>query len=274
MHEAAFQQCQSAPSLCSLPRPKQIINALISPLGTPAYGYLMPGYPFAVSTPLEKYTNYDPELAQRLLAEAGFPKGKGFPNITFSYPTNPSGLNPQLAESVVQAVSDGSTPSCSVAVRLLLLQEVDQTTFYQKMSAKPDTQIQMGFITYGMDYFDANNMLSVYKSEQQGGRHDWNSTQYDNLLAQGRAAFNHNQRQEIYTEAQTLLTREAPAVFIWHGLYSHLTWPYMTGPALNKNTDGYTGLEWPQYATNSTNQQGLYVANNVHHYPRRSESGL
>jgi ABC-type transport system substrate-binding protein len=251
-----------------------IIKALIAPLGTPAYGYLMPGYPFAVSAPLEKYTNYDPELALKLLAEAGFPKGKGFPSITFSYPSNPSGLNPQLAESVVQALSDGWNTTLFGGSTTLLLQQVDQTTFYTNMSAKPDTKIQMGFITYGMDYFDASNMLSVYKSEQEGGRHDWNSTQYDNLLAQGAAAFNHNQRQEIYTEAQTLLTREAPGVFLWHGLYSHLTWPYLTGSALSKNVDGYTGLEWPQFATNSTNQEGLYVANTVHNYPRASESGL
>jgi ABC-type transport system substrate-binding protein len=251
-----------------------IIKALIAPLGTPAYGYLMPGYPFAVSQPLEQYTNYDPDLAQKLLAEAGFPKGKNFPSITFSYPTTPSGLSPQLAETVVQALSDGWNTTLFGGSTTLLLQQVDITSFYQKMSAKPDTQIQMGFITYGMDYFDASNMLSVYKSEQQGGRHDWNSTQYDNLLAQGAAAFNHNQRQEIYTEAQTLLTREAPAVFVWHGLYSHLTWPYLTGPALDKNTDGYTGLEWPQFQTFSTNQQGLYVANNLNKYPRASESGL
>jgi oligopeptide transport system substrate-binding protein len=250
-----------------------IIKALIAPLGTPAYGYLMPGYPFAVSAPLEKYTNYDPELALKLLAEAGYPKGKGFPTITFSYPTNPSGLDPQLAETVVQAVSDGFNTTLFGGNATLLLQQLDTTTFYNKMEAKPDTQLQMGFITYGMDYFDASNMLSVYKSEQQGGRHDWNNTQYDNLLAQGAAAFNHNQRQEIYTEAQTLLTREAPAVFIWHGLYSHLTWPYLTGPALSKNVDGYTGLEWPQFATNSTNQQNLYVANTVSKYPRASESG-
>ena len=54
----------------------QIISALLPGLAIPAYGYLMEGYPFAVSKPLEKYTNYDPAKAQKLLAEAGYPKGK------------------------------------------------------------------------------------------------------------------------------------------------------------------------------------------------------
>jgi ABC-type transport system substrate-binding protein len=252
----------------------QIIDALLKPLAIPAYGYLMPGYPFAVSEPLEKYTNYDPAMAQKLLAEAGFPNGKGFPTITFSYPSGPSGLNPLLVETIVQALSDAWNTTLFGGNTTLLLQELDTTDFYTKMEAKPDTQLQMGFITYGMDYFDASNMLSVYKSEAMGGRHDWNNAQYDNLLAQGAAEFNTAKRQEIYTEAQTLMTKEAPAVFIWHGLYAYLNWPYLQGPALAPNYLGYSGLEWPQFATFSTNQEQLYIGTTSKHYPRAGESGL
>ena len=53
----------------------------------------------------------------------------------------------------------------------LLLSEMDASTFYSKMEALP-TQVEMGFVSYGMDYFDASNMLSVYKG---GGRHDWDN---------------------------------------------------------------------------------------------------
>src|SRR5262249_33834651 len=34
----------------------------------------------------------DPEAARRLLAEAGYPNGKGFPAIEFHYPTSDNGL--------------------------------------------------------------------------------------------------------------------------------------------------------------------------------------
>jgi ABC-type transport system substrate-binding protein len=132
----------------------------------------------------------------------------------------------------------------------------------------------MGFGTYGMDYFDASNMLSIYKSEQMGGRHDWNNTQYDNLLAQGAAAFNPAKRQEIYTEAQVLMTQQAPAVFIWHGLYAYLNWPYLQGSALAPNYLGYSGLEWPQFVPFSTNQEELYIGTTNGSYPRANESGL
>ncbi len=248
-----------------------IIQALLAPLAVPAYGYLMPGYPFAISDPLKKYTNYNPELAQRLLAEAGYPGGKNFPSVTFSFPAATGALISSTVESVVQALSDNWNQVLFGGNSTLLLSQMDTATFYSKMEAQPETEIEMGFVSYGFDYFDASNMLSVYKA---GGRHDWDNAQYDNLLTQGAAQFNHAKRQEIYTEAQTLLTSQAPAVFVFHGLDGYLMWPYVEGPALATNYLGYNGIQWPGFFPHSTNQQGIYIGKNVGSFPRVGESGL
>lgn len=101
---------------------------------------------------------------------------------------------------------------------------------------------------------------------------DWDNAQYDNLLTEGAAQFNKAKRQEIYTEAQTLLTSQAPAVFIFHGLDKYLTWPYLEGPALAKNYLGYDGLQWPGFFPFSTYQEGIYIGKNVKQYPRQGES--
>jgi ABC-type transport system substrate-binding protein len=248
-----------------------IISALLAPLALPAYGYLMEGYPFAVSEPLKKYTNYNPALAQSLLAQAGYPNGKGFPEVTFSYPAQLGSLDPVTTGLFVQALAANWNQVLFGGGSTLLLQELDNATFYQKMEAQPETEIEMGAVSYGMDYFDASNMLSVYKS---GGRHDWDNARYDHLLAEGAAASNHSQRQEIYTEAQVLMTSQAPAVFVFYGLYAYLMWPYVQGPALAKNYLGYSGIEWPGFFPFSSNQQGIYIANNAGQYPRQSQSGL
>lgn len=244
-----------------------LIQSLLAPVAIPAYGYLSPGYPFAVTTPLEKYTNYDPTLAQKLLAEAGFPGGKGFPTITFSYPAAEV-LSSTLTGSVVQALAASWNAVLFNGNSTILLQELDNTTFYSKLEAVP-TQLDMAFCTYGMDYFDASNMLSVYKA---GGRHDWDNARYDDLLAEGASQSNHAKRQEIYTDAQVLLTDQAPGVFIWHGLYAFLYWPFVQGPALTKNDLGYDGLEWPGYISDMPDQ--LWIASDSRSYPRAGERGL
>jgi len=248
-----------------------IINALIAPLGKPAYGYLMPGFPFSNQSPLIKYTNYDPTTAQKLLAKAGYPNGKGFPEVTFSYPAQLGTMDPVVTGLFVQALAANWNKVLFGGNSTLLLQELDNATFYAKMQAKPETQIDMGAVSYGMDYFDASNMLGVY---QGGGRHDWNNAQYDHLLAQGAAVANHEQRQEIYTHAQVLQTSQAPAVFVFFGLGAYLQAPYLQGPTLAKNSLGYNGIQWPGFFPFSTHQQGLYVANTVGQYSRQSESGL
>jgi oligopeptide transport system substrate-binding protein len=240
-----------------------LIDSLLAPLAIPAYGYLMPGYPFAVSTPLEKYTNYDPSLAQQLLSEAGYPGGKGFPSVTFNWWANAA----SNTEEVVQALTANWNKVLGINVEL---QEIDKTTFYAKMNHIP-TQLQMGFVSYGMDYFDASNMLSVYKS---GGRHNWNNAQYDSLLAKGAAESNTAERQAIYTQAQELLTDQAPGVFIFHLLYGYLYWPYLEGQALGTNQLGYDGIQWPGFFSTSSSLTELYVADNVSDYTRQNESGV
>ena len=58
-----------------------LINSVLAPLATPAYGYLTPGYPFAVEDPLKPLTNYGPGEGQvaarrrRLPGRQGLPRG-------------------------------------------------------------------------------------------------------------------------------------------------------------------------------------------------------
>ena len=248
-----------------------IIKGLLAPLAIPAYGFLEPGFPFSVTEPLKKYQDYDPKLAQRLLAKAGYPGGKGFPEVTFSYPSNVGAIGPQTTPSVVDAMAYNYNQVLFGGATTVLQQAMDIPTFYKKMTVTPThkTEIEMGFISYGMDYFDGSNMLSIYTS---AGRHDWDDKTYDNLWAQGGEIADVAKRQEIYTEAQIRLSSQAPAAFAFFGLGGYMMWPYVQGPTLAKNYLGYDGIQWPGFYPHSTNQQGLYIANNVGQYPRQSES--
>ena len=197
-----------------------IINALLAPLAIPAYGYLMEGYPFAISQPLEKYTNYDPELAQKLLAEAGYPKGKGFPTVTFSYPAG-NGVARQHHRGARRAgaLATTGTRSCSAGNSTLLLSEMDTSTFYTKMEALP-TQVEMGFVSYGMDYFDASNML-----ERLQGRRPPRLGQRPVRQPAGPGCRRVQQGQapgDLHARRRSCSPTQAPGVFVFHGLDAYL----------------------------------------------------
>jgi ABC-type transport system substrate-binding protein len=231
-----------------------IIKGILAPLAVPAYGALMPGFPSSVNDDLKSLTNFDPAQAKKLLADAGYPDGKGFPEVTFYI----RGNGPTTDAAVTQALAAGWQQTLGVKVKL---QTYDSPTFMGKLNAKP-TAIPFGWISYGMDYFDASNMLGVWKG---GGRHNWNSTQFDNLLKQAGPETDQQKRNGLYADAQKLLTTEASSLFVYYQLHGYFYQPFFKGDSLDKDKYGYDGIEWGANGTNSYNGQvqTVYIANNV-----------
>jgi ABC-type transport system substrate-binding protein len=232
-----------------------IIKAILAPLAIPAYGALMPGYPSSINSDLQPLTNYDPAKAKQLLAAAGYPNGQGFPNVTFYV----RGNGPATDAAVTQALVAGWKQVLGVNIGL---QTLDQPSFMTKLNAKP-TQMPFGWISYGMDYFDASNMLGVWKG---GGRHNWNNKQYDTLLAEAGPETDQAKRNALYADAQKLLTQDASSLFVYFQLHGYYYQPYYQGAALAKDKYNYDGIEWPGVGTATYDLQSLYIANNVDQY--------
>ena len=87
-----------------------------------------------------------------------------------------------------------------------------------------------------MDYLDATNMLSVWKS---GGRHNWNNAEFDKLVKDGGAITDDPAaRTKTMKEAERLLVEDAPGVFVYHQLVGQLQKPYRKGRGRTPNTYG------------------------------------
>lgn len=232
-----------------------IIKNVLAPLAMPAYGFLMPGYPSAIYDELKPLTNFDPAKAKQLLAEAGYPDGKGFPEVTFYV----RGGGPPTDPAVTQALAAGWQQVLGVKIKL---QTLDMPGFMSKLNAKP-TQMPFGWISYGMDYFDASNMLGVWLG---GGRHDWNNAQYDKLIKEANPLTDQEKRNALYADAQKLLTGDAAGIFVYHQLHGYYYQPYyMGGDYFKPDKYGYDGQEWPG-GTASYGFPSIYIANNVDKY--------
>ena len=139
-----------------------LIKQIIKPSqGIPAFSFLMPGFPAANSEGLKDIQSYDPATAKQLLADAGFPDGKGFPKLTL-WLRNEAPVRQAMAQAIAASIKQNLGIDVEVSNK-------ETKTFTDAMNAKP-TQIQFGMVSYGFDFLDPYNMLSVWLG---GGRHNW-----------------------------------------------------------------------------------------------------
>jgi peptide/nickel transport system substrate-binding protein/oligopeptide transport system substrate-binding protein len=124
------------------------------------------------------------------------------------------------------------------------------------LTAKP-TEILLGFVSYGMDFLDPYNMLSVWLS---GGRHSWANEEFDRLVKEG-ASFTgeSDERIALFQDAERILVEDVPGVFVYHETPVQLIKPWLKGPFKESDANGIAALHWPGYTTMSTVPAELYI---------------
>lgn len=225
-----------------------IKSQILGPAGTPAYSWLAPGFPASDSEGLSSIQNFDVAKAKELLAAAGYADPSTFPPqvLQVRSPT-------PLISSVAQASANMLRDNLGIAIEV---QDVDSDTFMDSLNAKP-TEILLGFVSYGMDFLDPYNMLSVWLS---GGRHSWANDDYDQLVREA-ASFtgDPDERTTMFQDAERILVEDVPGVFVYHETPVQLIKPWVKGVFLEPDASGITSLHWPGYSAGSTVPAELYI---------------
>jgi oligopeptide transport system substrate-binding protein len=141
--------------------------------------------------------------ARRLLAEAGFPGGRGLPPIQLLY--NTSSNNKQIAE----AVQEMWRKNLGVNSDLLnqewkVYLDSEQTENYQ--------MARSGWIA---DYQDPHVFLEIWETANGNNNTLWSNPQYDRLLHQALEAKDNAARYECYQQMDAILVDECPVIPIY-----------------------------------------------------------
>lgn len=227
-----------------------IIQQIIKPSqGTAAYSFLMPGFPASNTAGLKGIQNYDIAAAKQLMTDAGYPGGKGFPKVTL-WLRNEAPVRQAMAQAIAASMKQNLGIDVEVSNK-------ENKTFTDAMNAKP-TQIQFGMVSYGMDFLDPYNMLSVWLT---GGRHNWNNAQFDDMVKKA-ASFTGDpaQRIQMFQDAEKLLVSDVGGVFIYHRYQSDLYKPYLKGSELEPDQNGVAGYHWPGFSSFSTMVSSIYIS--------------
>jgi oligopeptide transport system substrate-binding protein len=153
---------------------------------------------------------HDPEAARRLLAEAGYRGGQGFPAVEYLFDTTT-----RLQEQVAIELQEMWQRELGVRVGL---RKLEWKTY---LVAQRDLDYDLCRGSWVGDYSDPNTFLDMFMSRNGNNRTGWKNERYDQLLREANAQVDPAKRLGLLQQAETLLVRvETPIVplYVYTGI--------------------------------------------------------
>ncbi len=182
-------------------------QAIIAKIGSgfiPMKG-LIPSGSAAFNPQMRGYT-YDAEKAQQLLAEAGYPQGKGLRPLTLTYNRDPG--HKEIAEEIARQLATQGI--------VLQLQENDWDYYTRQLTNKQVSFFRLG---WKADYADADNFLNtLFHSDSSEGSNltGYNNPQVDKILDASRAEYSDGEaRLMLLKRAEEIIVDDAPCLWLF-----------------------------------------------------------
>lgn len=175
-----------------------------------AYSFTPPN---TVGYTAEAKISYDIERAKKLMAEAGYPDGKGFPKTELLYNTLES--HKIIAEALQQMWKK------NLGIEITLRNEEWKVYLDSKKLGKFDL-FRYGWIA---DYVDPNAFLDMWLSFSGNNASGWKNPEYDALIAEAGRTIDTAARFKVFQKAEALLLDEMPIVPIYYYATGYLLRP-------------------------------------------------
>lgn len=155
--------------------------------------------------------------ARKILAEAGFPDGKDFPELELVYNTD------EYHKSIASHVQETWRTKLGIHVRL---RNMEFPVFIGLVSRGEFDIARRGWIG---EYSDPLAFLELFLKDAGTNPTGWSSEEYERLIAESHEAADPAKRKELLERAETLLVEEAPMFPIFHYVAHNIIKPFVKG---------------------------------------------
>ncbi|KOF55850.1 peptide ABC transporter substrate-binding protein [Clostridium sp. DMHC 10] len=146
-------------------------------------------------------TKADTTQAKKLLSEAGYTDGKGFPTIELTYNTG------DLHKSIAEAIQDMLKKNLNINITLRAVErkvQLDETTKH--------TYTGMARNGWSADYADPMTFLDMWVTSSGNNVTGYSNPAYDKLIAKAKAETDTTKRFDEMHQAEDILMNDMPVV--------------------------------------------------------------
>lgn len=169
----------------------------------PALAFVPPG--LADASPKEDFRNtggnllqdHDVATARRMLAEAGFAEGAGFPAVTYLYNTSESN------KMVAEALQEMWRKNLGVQVTL---SNQEWKVYWDSLDKH---NFQLARESWSGDYLDPMTFLDVFISAGSNNSPDYSNPAYDKLIVEAQNSVDPIRRMQALHQAEKILLEDA-----------------------------------------------------------------
>ena len=204
-----------------------LINDVVQVEAEPAYSAVSPGYVVNGEEFSQGRSTFglsataDVEAAQAALAEAGYPNGEGFPEVTLSYYSNDS------VKKVVEALAEMLQTNLNITVNIV---NQEWSVYYPDVQAGNYEICAMG---WSGDYVHPMTFLSLNVTGNLDNISRYSNPEYDALVEQAKSETDEVKALEIMRQADNLAASEYPTLNLYYKVNTMLLKDYVQGYYLN-----------------------------------------
>ena len=198
-----------------------IIDNVMQSTDTPALGLVGPGYTvdgvdftdgrsdFGLST------TANVEEAQKLLAEAGYPNGEGFPKLRLGYYT----------DSVVKKVAEAMQQMFKQNLNIdLEITTEDWAVYYESVQAGDYDIAAMG---WGADFLNPISFMPLFETGSTQNYTGYSNPEYDALVEQAKTEPDAKKAMELMQQAEALMMEDYPFIPVFFRSYPMMMQTYV-----------------------------------------------